>query len=81
MARLVRLEPTGPLKIDPATLPADKPLFICQCGLSRKFPYCDGAHKITRSEVPATLYIYARDGQSVLETRPDPDAGPTPASS
>jgi CDGSH-type Zn-finger protein len=71
MARLVRVEPTGPLKIEPASLPQDKPLFICQCGLSQKMPFCDGSHKISRNEQPGLLYIYSKDAQHVLETRPD----------
>lgn len=78
MARLVRLEPTGPLKIEAANVPADKPLWICQCGLSQKYPFCDGAHKITRAEQPDMLYRYSADGKSVIEAKPDPgpDHGP-----
>ena len=45
MARLVRLTATDPLKIDPKTLPQDKMLAICQCGLSQNYPFCDGTHK------------------------------------
>ena len=72
MARLVRLTATDPLKIDPKTLPQDKMLAICQCGLSQKFPLCDGAHKAARAlEQPGTLYIYSDDGKTVIETRPD----------
>ena len=41
MARLVRLTGTGPQKIEPT----DKPVFVCTCGLSKKFPLCDGTHK------------------------------------
>ena len=77
MARLVRLEPTGPLKLTAESLPADgKPLFFCQCGLSKKFPYCDGAHKTTaKLEQPGILYVYADDG-TILEQRPDTQAKP-----
>jgi CDGSH-type Zn-finger protein len=50
MARLVRHEATGPIKIDPATLPLGpdgkpKKIAVCACGLSFKFPICDGTHK------------------------------------
>jgi len=34
MARLVKLTATGPVKIEPS----DKPVFVCACGLSKKFP-------------------------------------------
>ena len=58
MARLVRLTLTDPLKIDPKTLPQDKILSICQCGLSQNYPFCDGSHKAARAEQPGTLSIY-----------------------
>lgn len=77
MARMVRLEATGSVKIDPATWPRDeqgnlKVLSICACGLSQKFPLCDGAHKACRvTEEPGKLYIYDRDRRNVIETRDD----------
>jgi CDGSH-type Zn-finger protein len=71
MARLVRLEATMPLKIDPATLPADKKLSICACGLSRTFPLCDGTHKTLAAEVPGKLYVYDRERKVVVEERAD----------
>jgi CDGSH-type Zn-finger protein len=81
MARLVRVEATGPVKIEPGTIPHDKPLWICACGLSQRLPYCDGSHKITRSEQPGMVYIYTRDGKAVAEVRSEPpDPPPSPAS-
>ncbi|MGD9689634.1 MAG: CDGSH iron-sulfur domain-containing protein [Phycisphaerales bacterium] len=71
MARLVRLTLSDPLKVDPASVPAGKMIFICQCGLSQNFPFCDGSHKPTRAEQPGTLYVYDRDRKTVTETRPD----------
>ncbi len=77
MARLVRLEATVPMKIDPATLPLDehgkpKLLSLCTCGLSLKFPLCDGAHKHARvTEQPGMLYVYDKDGKTVLHAQPD----------
>ena len=61
MARLVRFVATGPVKIEPS----DKPLFICACGLSKNFPYCDGSHKPTRTEEPGKLYAYGADRQPI----------------
>ncbi|MFZ4574211.1 MAG: CDGSH iron-sulfur domain-containing protein [Phycisphaerales bacterium] len=71
MARLVRLEQPGPMKIDPATWPKDeagnpKPFSICACGLSKKFPLCDGMHKTTsKLEEAGFLYRYDAEGKVV----------------
>ena len=59
MARIVRFVATGPVKVEPS----DKPLFICACGLTKNFPFCDGSHKPTRSEEPGTLHVYGADRQ------------------
>jgi CDGSH-type Zn-finger protein len=68
MARLIRHERTGPIKIEPQ----DKPIWVCGCGLSRTFPICDGTHKgRCKDEQPGTLYVYAPDNETILETRPD----------
>lgn len=78
MARLVKLAATGPVKIEPGSLPADKPVWLCVCGLSKKLPFCDGAHKVTRSEQPGMVYVYAADGVTVLECRPEEACGAGP---
>ena len=75
MARLVRLDQTKPLKIDPATWPRDaagnlKPIWICACGLSKKFPLCDGTHKACEGEAVDTTYEY-RDGVRVEGPLPE----------
>lgn len=57
MPRLVRYEGTGPIKIEPQ----DKPVWICGCGLTRKFPFCDGTHKICREEASGKTYVYSDD--------------------
>jgi len=59
MARLVRLTGTGPQKIEPS----DKPTFVCTCGLSKKFPLCDGTHKICRDEPEGATFVYDAQGQ------------------
>lgn len=84
MARLVKLEHTGPLKLEPANFPRDaegnlKPIFICQCGLSARFPLCDGGHKSCRDEVPGMVYTYDPLTRAVLQAAPDGTAdAPTP---
>ena len=67
MPRLIRLDATGPIRIDPQ----DKPIFICGCGLSQNFPFCDGAHKGCKDEKPDTLYVYDADRKTVVEERAD----------
>jgi CDGSH-type Zn-finger protein len=59
MARIVRFVATAPVKVEPS----DKPLFICACGLTRNFPFCDGSHKAARSEAEGQLYVYGEDRQ------------------
>lgn len=66
MARLVRHERTGPIKIEPQ----EKPVFICGCGLTGNFPYCDGSHKACAQEAPGKVYVYGPDKKAV-ETRAD----------
>lgn len=77
MPRLIRLEATDPVKIDPSQFPRDeqgnlKTIFICACGLSKKLPYCDGSHKPCRvNEQSGRLYVYDRDRSRVVEERED----------
>ncbi len=69
MARNITFHAVGPVKIDPATLPKDdagnpKKIFICACGLSKNFPYCDGTHKTTAAtEEPGKIYRYTAEGR------------------
>lgn len=77
MARLIRVEASGPIKIEPEQFPRDeagnlKPMWICACGLSKTLPFCDGAHKACRtSEQAGTLYVYNHDRSAVVEERPE----------
>lgn len=66
MARLVRRDMDGPIRIDPQ----DKPVFVCGCGLTKKFPFCDGTHKACKQEEPGALYVYDENG-AVIDKRAD----------
>ncbi|MDX2132525.1 MAG: CDGSH iron-sulfur domain-containing protein [Planctomycetota bacterium] len=76
MPRLIRLDATGPVRIDPADFPRDeqgnlKPIFVCACGLSGRFPMCDGTHKACRtSEQADVLYTYDHVTKTVIDQRP-----------
>jgi len=61
MARLIRSERDGPHRIDPQ----EKPVFICGCGLTHNWPFCDGTHKACKTEEEGKLYRYEEDGTRV----------------
>ncbi len=67
MARMVRMEDSGPIKIEPQ----DKPVWVCGCGLTKSKPFCDGSHKSCAGEESGTLYVYDAGNESVVEERPD----------
>ena len=54
MARLVKRTPSEPTKF----MVDGKEQWFCKCGLSKKQPYCDGSHKLTKDEEPGKLYWY-----------------------
>lgn len=59
MARIVRHDATSPIKIEPPSDPATaKPIFVCACGISKTFPFCDGSHKRCRDEEAGAVYEY-----------------------
>ncbi|MBX3322681.1 MAG: CDGSH iron-sulfur domain-containing protein [Phycisphaeraceae bacterium] len=65
MPRMIRHDATGPIRIDPQ----DKPIFVCACGLSQKFPLCDGTHKGCKDEQPGKVYVYDAERKKVIEER------------
>ncbi len=60
MARIVKRTKTGPKEVE---VPGGEPIYVCQCGLSRKQPFCDGTHKLTLDEQPGKLYQYDKSGR------------------
>ena len=63
MARLVRHEERGPLRIDENDIDEKYgDVAICLCGLSEERPFCDGTHRATSDE-PDGLFIYDENGE------------------
>ena len=57
MARKIIKTLKGPFEVKPQ----DRSVFICQCGLSNKQPFCDGSHKKTLDEEDKKMYCYKND--------------------
>jgi hypothetical protein len=79
LARLIRLTDTKPMKLDPATFPAGKMISLCTCGLSQKFPLCDGAHKVIATrEVEGLIDVYDVSRTTVIARVVDEQAAVQP---
>lgn len=63
MPRIVRLDHTRPYKITPDQFPKDgKSIWICACGLTKTWPFCDKTHVACDSEEAGKTYVYNPDG-------------------
>ncbi len=63
MARLILHTARGPVPVKDSrgvTVAA-----ICMCGLSRRYPFCDGSHIHARDEEEGKVYIYNEEGERV----------------
>lgn len=54
MPRIIKIDRKEPYLIELE----NKKLWICACGLSSNKAYCDGSHKLTKTEDNDKLYIY-----------------------
>ena len=59
MARIVKHEKKLPVAIEEKD--AKFPIYICACGLSSNFPYCDGSHDHAKDEAENAIYVYDKD--------------------
>jgi CDGSH-type Zn-finger protein len=62
MARIVRHDAKAPAIVKVG----DKVIAVCQCGLSKNKPFCDGTHHGTEDEKDGVLYVYDVDGKRVM---------------
>ena len=65
LARIILHEASKPAVITVG----DKSVYICQCGLSKNKPYCDGHHKLSLNEHEGKIYFY--DNEEHQHVLPD----------
>jgi len=59
MARIVKRTFTGPYKL----VVGGEEQYLCRCGLSKNQPFCDGSHKLARTEEAGKCYWYDGAGE------------------
>jgi len=69
MARLIKHTGVGPVEV-PAS---DKSQWVCMCGLSSNYPFCDGRHKLAKQQ-EAEGKVYCYEGDTANEVA---EPGPT----
>ena len=63
MARLIVHTAKGPYI---HRLPSGEVVAICMCGLSDKYPFCSGKHKLVQDEDANKVYTYDESGYKRL---------------
>jgi CDGSH-type Zn-finger protein len=61
MSRLIRHDAQGPAIV----MVGEKVVAVCQCGLSRNKPFCDGSHRATQGEAVHQTYVYDENNHRV----------------
>lgn len=62
MSRLVRHDAKGPALIQIG----EQVIAVCQCGLSKNKPFCDGSHQKTRDEPDGPVFVYTEARERIL---------------
>ena len=59
MSRIVKRTHSEPYRLEIG----GEEKYLCRCGLSKNQPFCDGSHKLTKTEDAGKLYWYDDAGR------------------